>query len=226
MKNMRVSITATEILSIFQFYHRERKALTIWQNIKGTRIKVSAIVFEFSAKNEVRFLSLGKEMPFQPDSPLYIYGEHKTLVFKTTARSIIAGELWVPLPKIVRFEEMRKIKRFDLVDLKSCEVGFTKQMDVENSKNFSCKINDLSEAGISFLISKDSPLLVGDDLRITQVQNDQIHYNLSGKIVHISPRVNSAGLIDIKLTKVGVQFKQKLRIKDLYIYKKVIKDLL
>lgn len=223
---MRVSVTTYEILSAFRFYQTQKKALTLWQNINGERVKVQAIVFEFSAKQEIRFLSLGKVMPFKPDFPLYIYGEHKSLVFKTSAKSIIAGELWVSLPRLVRFEEMRKIKRFDLSELKNCEVSFSKQLASTEKKDFTHKINDLSEEGLSFLMGQDSTLKLGDNIQITRVQNDQIHYNLNGKIVHISPKMNGQGLIDIKLNKVGVKFAQKLKIKDLYIYKKVIKDLL
>lgn len=226
MKTMRVSVTAQEILTVFKYYHQNRKALTVWQNINGTRTKVEAIVFEYTDKGDIRFLSLGREMPFKPEYPLYIYGEHKTLLFKTTAKSMIAGELWVPLPKMVRFEEMRKIKRFNLSELKNCMVTVRKHLDASPNKDYSFQINDLSSDGMSFFMGQDHSLKIGDVLQINQIQNDQLSYTLNGEIVHTSPKINSQGIMDIKLMKVGVRFRYKLRIKDLYIYKKVIKDLM
>lgn len=223
---MRVSVSSHEIVTIFKYYQKEKKAITLWQNINGARTKVQAIVFELNEKNDIRFLSLGQNMPFRPEFPLYIYGEHKNLLFKTTMKSQVAGDLWVPLPKMVRFEEMRKIKRFDLADLTNCLVTLRKHLDVHQNKDYSFKINDLSSEGMSFLMGQDATLKVGDVVQINQVQNDQLSYTLNGEIVHVSSKVNSQGIMDVKLMKVGVRFKHKLRIKDLYIYKKVIKDLL
>lgn len=224
-KTMRVSVTAYEILSVFQYYQKERKALTLWQNIQGTRVKAEAIVFEASPKNDIKLLALGQEMPFRADLPLYIYGEHKTLLFKTTIKTKSGGELLVPLPKMVRFAEMRKIKRYDLSEIKNCQVGLRKHLDVQENKDYNFKINDLSDAGMSFLIGQEHNFKAGDVVQVNQIQNDNLTYTLNADIVHVSPLVSAQGIMDVKLKKVGVRFRSKLRLKDLYIYKKVIKDL-
>lgn len=223
MKTMRLSVAMQEILASFKQYQFEKKTLLLWQNIQGRRVKVPAIVFEITATNDLRFLSVGQTIPFSLDLPLYIYGEHKTLLFKTSVKTMQGGELSVSMPRMVRFEEMRTIKRYDISSVKNCLVTMKRKNSNEENE-FIYKLNDISDAGLSFLMGQDSPLKAGDNIRITHVQSDQIFYNLNGKIVHVSPIYNQ-GVVDVKLTKVGVKFEDKFRLKDLTIFKKVIKEM-
>lgn len=224
MKTMRLSLAMQEIISSFKFYQAEKKTILLWQNIQGRRIKVPALVFVVSDTNEIRFLSVGQTIPFSPDNSLYIYGEHKTLIFKASIKSIQGGELTISVPKMVRFEELRNIKRFDISSVKNCLVTLRKS-NASVTNEFTYKLSDISESGLSFLMGNDSQLKTGDLVQITQVQTDQIAYNLNGKIVHISPIRNSQGVMDVNMTKVGVKFQDKFKLKDLAIFKKVIKDM-
>lgn len=224
MKTMRLSLSAAEIATSFKFYQSEKKIILLWQNLLGKRIKVPALVFDINAANEIRFLSVGQTIPFSLDLPLYIYGEYKTLLFKTNIKSIQAGELTVSMPKMVRFAEFRNIKRYDISSLKNCLVSLKKKT-TDESNEFTYKLNDISENGLSFLMGNENPVKVGDMVQITQIQTDQISYNLNGKIIHVSPVLNSQGVMDVKMIKVGVKFQEKFKLKDLNLFKKVIKEM-
>lgn len=221
---MRLSVAQQEIAASFKFYQSQKKTILLWQNIQGKRIKVPALIFDINGVNEVRFLSIGQIIPFKTDAPVYIYGEHKTLLFKTSIKSIQGGELTVGMPRMVRFEELRNIRRFDISSLKNCLVTMRKQ-NTSESNDFTYKLHDISENGLSFLMGNESHLKTGDAVQITQLQTDQISYPLNGIIVHVSPSLNSQGVMDVKMAKVGLKFKEKLKLKDLTIYKKVIKEM-
>lgn len=224
MKTMRLSVSSSEIVTSFKYYQLEKKTLLLWQNTQGTRAKVPALAFEITPSNEIRFLSVGQTFPFAMDLPLYIYGEHKTLLFKANIKAMQGGELTVNMPKMIRFAELRAIKRFDISSLKNCLVSM-KKISTNDLNEFTYKLTDISEDGLSFLMGNDNPLKIGETIQITQVQTDKISYNLNGKIVHVSPVLNSQGVMDVKMIKVGVKFQDKFKLKDLNLYKKAIKEM-
>lgn len=230
MKKMRKADDVLEIETVLKHYRENKKSLLLWQNPfpdnENSRTKYKGDLSIIDLKNKsikLRYSSLGHGGKIDPFLPLYLLGEHKTLVLKAMVVSLKNDEVSILPPETVRMEEMRAIKRFNTLKIKNCTISVHKQFGTSNklAENI-FKLGDISEYGFSFLVNQNSKdhFLQFEQIYVDQIMNDKMPALPKGEIRHISALTLKESLVDVKLFKIGVKFKQKMELKDLYVYRK------
>ncbi len=202
-----------EILKTLEAISVKATPIVMWQNIgKEERIVSDSIIEKIDKKSRnlviVPLDDKKTKYKFEKNITLYMHGEERSIIFKTTDFISSKSKLIVKFPEEVKLIEHRESQRFDLKRFSSRSVLHRKEVGLEGSgnfKNFSINCYDLSQTGMGLELHTHHLLRyqLGDIIEIRSISDIPVPNNLKGEVVYICPVLD---MPDVKIFRAGIRF--------------------
>lgn len=206
-----------EILKIFDNIMSKTQTIVMWQNIGDQdRVVYDSILQKIDRKNKniiIVPLDEGQtKYKLKKNITLYMHGEERSIVFKTTKFISTKSKIVVQIPNEIRIIENREHARFDLKKSAERSVLHLKEVGLEGSgtfKNFSINCYDLSQTGMGLELHTHHLLRyqIGDSIELKTIADIPIPNKVIGTVKYICPMLE---LPDVKYFRAGIQFDQVL----------------
>jgi c-di-GMP-binding flagellar brake protein YcgR len=216
----------SEIVKTLETIQVRAKPVIMWQNIGNEeRIVSDSIIHKIDRKNRnlviVPLDDTKTSYSFEKNITLYMHGEERSIVFKSSDFISSKYKLIVPIPEEVRIIEHRENTRFDMRRSSSRSVLHRKEIGLEGSgnyKNFSINCYDISQTGMALELHAHHLLRyqIGDTFELKSVADILIPGNINGEVLYICPVLD---LPDVKIFRAGIRFNKVL---DGEVLKKVL----
>ena len=208
-----------DIHSILISSAKEQQNILFWQLHNMERNKFIAKITEIDkGLEQIIFKISGVTPTLDEQLSLFMYEENKGFVSKSDLFFLKNDMLLIGTPDEMKLTELRKHTRFDLTNSENRHVYHSKKVGIgEKVKNFTSRINDVSQWGMSIEIHQHQlgRYQTGDELNIKEIANVPMG-DLKGTIIYSSPHYNHPEGKNV--LKAGVVF-------DRMIDKDVIKDI-
>lgn len=208
-----------DIHSILISSAKEQQNILFWQLHNMERNKFIAKITEIDkGLEQIIFKISGVTPTLDEQLSLFMYEENKGFVSKSDLFFLKNDMLLIGTPDEMKLTELRKHTRFDLTSSENRFVYHSKKVGVgEKVKNFTSRINDVSQWGMSLEIHHHQlgRYQTGDELNIKEIANVPMG-DLKGTIIYSSPYYNHPEGKNV--LKAGVVF-------DRMVDKAVIKDI-
>jgi hypothetical protein len=148
--NLRFENNLNSIASLMREMQVHKTSLTLWQNQTGNRILSQAFIKHLDSNHNVITLNPFKKnfLSFKPDDLIFCHTEFKSIVFKTSIKTLDANLLNCSIPESLRLLELRTEPRVNFgLEFNPPEIM------TENNDVF--RLFDLSPSGASFIIPRN-----------------------------------------------------------------------
>lgn len=202
-----------EILRTLDQLSVKATPVIMWQNIGDEeRLVTDSIIEKIDRKSRniviVPLDDTKTRYKFEKNITLYMHGEERSIVFKSTSFISSKSKVIVKIPEEVRLIEHRESQRFDLKRFKSRSVLHRKEVGLEGSgilKNFSINCYDISQTGMGLELHTHHLLRyqLGDTIEVRSVADVHFPEPLKAEVVYICPVVE---LKEVKIFRAGIRF--------------------
>lgn len=210
MLNLRVSRNRDEIFETIKTMYVDSSLLMLWQNHGNKRVIVYAYIekIDFSRRRIIlKTHKQGNFLAFKFDSPVYIRGDNKSILFKQERCRFNHDKIALAIPSEVRLYEQRFNPRLSTTQDIALNAYFSKRVGSGSGsqKSFAAKVLNLSTTGVclEYLQSLGKFFYEGDSILISHFDHLRFDPPIEAQIIYIQkPAYSSDRLrMGIKLDK-------------------------
>jgi hypothetical protein len=208
--NLRFENNLNSIASLMREMQVHKTSLTLWQNQSGNRILSQAFIKNLDSNHNVITLNPFKKnfLSFKSDDLIFCHTEFKSIVFKTSIKTLDANLLNCSIPESLRLLELRTEPRVNFgLEFNPPEIM------TENNDVF--RLFDLSPKGACFIIPRSllGKFFIDDRLHLMPMAMQEVEQFHEAKIKHISPYYQGPRNTH-QYFRIGVQFKVPVQVQD------------
>lgn len=225
--NSRTEKNKVSIMILLKEICDLKQEVVLWQQTALGRIIHRAFISQIQNNQIVIESPFEIFNGFTGKETLYFHSDHRQVTFKVKNFQYDKNKVILPIPTEIKAIELRKIPRIILnQDFTTPELAFFKNRAFEaGTKEFSFKLHDISEFGLSFIIPRGGlpKFAKGDELFFDQLGECKFEKIVKGTIRHISPLIEGETFSN-SYYKVGVQFDRIIPLDNLQFLKAHLKD--
>ena len=216
--NLRLSTSNSEFAKELLATMNDTEEFLIWHSLEDHRILSKAFVSSVESNDDITLI-----VKFETDKNLaennqkfyFLYNEKSEILFKGEVRELTDSSVSLKISEKKYLKERRCNNRIEFNNISvKIQIKTVESLKKETNRIHEVTISDISETGVSFLITRSQSLLfeIGSTVILSKIEKIKLPVDIDGKTVHVTEMIHQLDEAGNARVMIGVKFDKPSRL--------------